>query len=125
MTAGRESRVQVPRQQSSQAELLAKVEFFRKELGSIVPSELHNSRSRSLVNCLGLAARDIRMALCRSDNLRAPLNDFESRQKQILLESSGRHVNELQRFRTEMTSLIDSHVAEHNAPVPRTPRKLH
>ena len=63
MTSGRESAMRAPRLQTRESELLAKVEFFRKELGSIVPPELHIARCRVLANCIDLAARDIEVAL--------------------------------------------------------------
>ena len=107
MTPGREPETHAGVQPTRDSELLAKVEFFRKELDSIVPSELDNARSRSLVNYLGLAARDIAIALRCSDKSGAPLDEFESNQKEKSLESWERYFSDLLTFRTELSSLID------------------
>jgi hypothetical protein len=108
MTPERKLTIPAPRQQTPESELLAKVEFFRMELDSIVPSEIDNARSRSLVNYLGLASRDIAIALRGSDKSGAPLDEFESNQKEKSLESWERYFGDLLTFRTELSSLIDS-----------------
>jgi hypothetical protein len=115
-----ESILQAPGLRTRESELLAKVVCFRKELDSIMPSGLNN---KSLVNSLRLAARDIEIALSLSDKTRAPLNDFDLSQKEKLIESSERHFSVLLAFRAEVSSLIDSRMAERKETVRGTPRK--
>ena len=112
MAPRRESTVQALGPQTPVSELLAKVELFRNELGSMIPSELNITRYRSLINRLGLAARDIEEALQGSDTCGAPRNHFESRPKEELFEWSQLHFVKLRALRDELTSLIDSYKAE-------------
>jgi hypothetical protein len=123
MTTTRESPVRGDEQGTPESELLAKIAFFRKELNSVVPPALNNARYRSLVNCLGFAARNIEISLHHFGKLGVPLSDFESRQKLILLESAERHFDELRRLRAEMIGLMDSYTAQPMFQMARTTKK--
>jgi hypothetical protein len=122
MAVEQEPLTQADRHRTRESELLAEVESFRKELYSIVPFGLLNPIYRGMVRCLVTAARRIEVALRYPDKTGVPPNDFESRQKQTLLESSERNFNELRRFRTEIRSLVASYMADHRAPVAGTTR---
>jgi hypothetical protein len=95
-------------QRSRESKLLEEVEFFRKELGSIVPYRLNNAKYRMLVRCLDFAALELEFTLRHSDNAGAPINEYQSHQKLTLLENAQRNFIELRRFKTEMTSLMES-----------------
>jgi hypothetical protein len=116
MTPGRQSQGQALSSETPESDLLSKVEFFRKELGSIVPFELNNTKYRTLANCLALAARDLEATLHGSEKSSAALSAFEARQHEKLVERTQGQFGKLCAIRDEMTSLIESHMAELNAP---------
>jgi hypothetical protein len=113
MKLGQEPAAQAGGQLSRQSKLLAEVEFFRKELVSIAPYRLNNTKYRMLARCLYFAALELEAMLRHSDDTGVPLNEYQSRQKLMLLENAQRSFNDLRRFKTEMTSLMESWLRNH------------
>jgi hypothetical protein len=108
MKLGPKLAAQANGQRSRESKLLAEVEFFREELGSIVPYWLNNTKYRMLLRCLDSAALELEYTLRHSDDAAVPLNEYQSSQKLTFLENSERYFNELRKFKTEMTRLMES-----------------
>jgi hypothetical protein len=125
MTPGRESPVQTLGPQPPESELLAEVEFFRTELGFVLPPELRNARYSSLINHMKISALNIEKALHGSDRSAAPRSQFEAKRKEELLEWAQLHFSKLRALKDTLTSLIDSRMADLKAPERGTHRKAH
>ena len=92
----------------SATEMLNELECFRTILGSIVLSGSNISRYKPTIDCLRSSVRQIEVALLPSNAIGGLLTDHDSRQNQAVLESSKRHLAELERLIAQMRELIDN-----------------